>query len=248
MRRYDAGMGAEVARVRVAAPLRHLLAAPHRRGDAVVPVDGVSSLGHVVESLGVPRTEVGELRVGGCSVSASVRPRGDDVVDVLPVRRPQPIADARFLLDVHLGTLARRMRLLGIDTAYRNDATDTELVVQAGAERRVLLTQDRGLLRRRALTAGAYVRGSGADDQLADVLDRFEPPLAPWSRCLACNGRVRPVAKHEVQHLLEQGTRRCYMQFSRCETCGRPYWRGAHARRLDAIVAAAQRRPAGKLS
>ncbi|MBD0324072.1 MAG: hypothetical protein ICV72_11905, partial [Aldersonia sp.] len=154
-------------RVRVAAPLRHLLAAPHRHGDVVVPVYGISSLGHVVESLGVPRTEIGELRIGRRSASASTRPRGGDVIDVLPVRRPQPIADARFVLDVHLGTLARRMRLLGIDTAYRNDAADAELVAQAAAERRVLLTQDRGLLRRRALTAGAYVRGSGADDQLA---------------------------------------------------------------------------------
>jgi hypothetical protein len=238
-RRYHAEMAGNAARLRVAAPLRFLLPVRHRHGDVVVPVDGASSLGHVVESLGVPRTEIGELRIGGRRAPPNTRPRDGDIVDVLPVSRPQRITDPRFVLDVHLGTLARRMRLLGIDVAYRNDAADVELVAQAAAEQRVVLTQDRGLLRRRALTAGAYVRGSRPDDQLDDVLDRFDPPLAPWSRCLACNGNLEPVAKQEVQHLLEPGTRRTYGQFSRCRACGRPYWRGAHAQRLDAAVASA---------
>jgi uncharacterized protein with PIN domain len=213
----------------------------HRDGDVVVPVDGVSSLSHVVESLGVPRTEVGELRVGDQPVPPNTRTRDGDMVDVLPVPRPQRLADPRFLLDVHLGTLARRMRLLGLDVAYRNDADDAELVAQAAAERRIVLTQDRGLLRRRALPSGAYIRGHRPDDQLADVLDRFDAPLAPWSRCLVCNGDLEPVAKHEIEHLLEPGTRRTYGRFSRCRACGRPYWRGAHARRLDAVVASAAR-------
>lgn len=232
-------MGQETAYVRVAEPLRFLLPLRHRCGDVAVPVDGWSSVVHVVESLGVPRTEIGELRISGRPVPSRERPRDGDVIDVLPVPRPQPIPDPRFVLDVHLGTLARRLRLVGIDTAYRNDSTDAELVAQAAAERRVLLTQDRGLLRRRALTAGAYVRGSRSDEQLADVLARFDLPLAPWSRCLVCNGILEPVAKREVQHLLKDGTRRSYTQFCRCRQCGRPFWRGAHAQGLDAIVAAA---------
>jgi len=100
------------------------------------------------------------------------------------------------------------MRLLGIDTAYRNDAADPELVAQGNAEGRVVLTKDRGLLQRRELSAGAYVRGDSPDDQLADVLDRFAPPVAPWTRCLACNGGLDPVAKQEVEHLLEPGPAR----------------------------------------
>jgi len=100
----------------------------------------------------------------------------------------------------------------------------------------VLLTQDRGLLRRGALRAGGYVRGSRPDDQLADVLDRFAPSLNPWTRCPACNGALHPVAKPDVEHLLEPGTRRSYTEFSRCEACGQLYWRGAHADDLAAIV------------
>jgi len=235
-------MSTETATVRVAASLRFLLPVRHRHGEVVVPVEATVSVGHVVEALGVPRTEVGGLIVNGRPADWSARLGRGDVVDVLDVSRPQPLAHPRFVLDVHLGSLARQMRLLGLDVAYRNDADDDELAEQATAEQRVLLTQDRGLLRRRAVVAGAYVRGSRADAQLADVLDRFAPELRPWSRCPACNGELAPVAKDEVEHLLREGTRRTFTEFSRCQACERLYWRGAHARRLEAIVAAASQR------
>ena len=220
----------------VAAELRMFLRPARRDGPVSVACDGVSSLVHVVESLGVPRTEVGSLVVNGSTEGPGYLARGGDVVQVLAVPRPQHPGSARFLLDVHLGALARRLRLIGVDAAYANDADDDDLVSQANAQRRVLLTQDRGLLCRRRLWAGAYVRGAHPDDQLADVLDRFVPPLAPWTRCTACNGQLRPVAKTAVEPLLEPGTRRTYHEFAQCQVCGRVYWRGAHAARLQAIV------------
>jgi uncharacterized protein len=229
--------------VRVAEELCFFLPVGRRHGDVRVDLGpdagAVASLLHVVESLGVPRTEIGELRVAGRAVGPDQRPRDGDVIDVAPVPRPQPVADARFVVDVHLGTLARRMRLLGLDVAYRNDASDPELAEQAASEGRILLTKDRGLLRRRAVPAGAYVRGSRPADQLRDVLGRFDPPLAPWTRCPACNGMLAVVDPSAVRHLLEAGTRRSYTRFSQCVDCGRPYWRGAHARRLEEIVAEA---------
>jgi uncharacterized protein with PIN domain len=240
-RNYHAVMVDErTATIRVAPSLRFLLPARHRDGEVTVEVNGATSLTHLIEALGVPRTEVGSVLVNGRPATLQDRPRPGDVIDVPPVLRPQAVSGARFVLDVHLGTLARWMRLLGIDTAYRNDASDPELVEQGNAEGRVVLTKDRGLLRRRELGAGAYVLGSSPDDQLADVLDRFAPPLAPWTRCLACNGGLEPVEKQRVEHLLEPGTRASYDAFSRCRECGQPYWHGAHAARLDALVALAQ--------
>jgi uncharacterized protein with PIN domain len=227
--------------VEFAPELRLFLASRHRNGRVTVAVDGTSSLGHVVESLGVPLPEVGELLVAGHAVPPAHRPRPGDDVRVLPVRRPQPIPAPRFLLDVHLGTVARRLRLVGVDAAYGNDLDDETLVELAGRERRVLLTQDRGLLRRRKLWLGAFVRGAGPDEQFADLLDRFAPPLAPWTRCTACNGLLAPVRKELIEHLLEPGTRRCHDVCARCEACGRLYWPGAHHRRLEAIVEAAVR-------
>ena len=237
-------MAGEQAELLFADELRMFLAPGYRgTGRARVTCDGTSTLGHVVESLGVPLPEVGALTVDGEPATAARRlSRGSHpVAEVAPVRRPQGVPAPRFVLDVHLGTLARRLRLLGIDTAYANDRDDDALIAQAGAEGRVLLTQDRGLLRRRALWLGAYVRGADPDDQLRDVLDRFAPPLAPWTRCTACNGVLAPTRKADVERLLPPGTRRTYQDFARCTGCGRVYWRGAHSRRLAGIVARAAR-------
>ena len=225
----------------IAAELRLFLRPDRRSAPVAVALDGTSSLGHVVESLGVPLTEAGRLLVNGEPAAPGYRPRNADVVTVEPVRRPQQLAAARFVLDVHLGTLARRLRLVGVDAAYANDAGDDALIEQANADRRVLLTQDRGLLRRRALWLGAYVQGARPDDQFRDVLDRFRPPLAPWTRCPACDGPLSPVAKAAVATVLPPGTRRTYQTFSRCCSCGQVYWHGAHSKRLEQIINSAVR-------
>ena len=124
----------------VAAELRLFLRPGRRSGPVAVALDGTSSLGHVVESLGVPLTEAGRLLVNGEPAAAGYRPCTADVVTVEAVRRPQQLRPARFALDVHLGTLARRLRLVGVDAAYANDADDDALIEQANAGRRVLLT------------------------------------------------------------------------------------------------------------
>ena len=231
-------MTAPEAELRFAAELLIFLA-PRRRPAHRIACDGTSTLGHVIESLGVPLPEVGQLTVDGQPKSPGYRLRGGESVEVRAVRRPQPLPPAGFVLDVHLGTLARWLRLIGLDAAYANDAGDDALIERANAEERVLLTKDRGLLRRRKLRQGAYVRGTKADDQLRDVLDRFAPPLAPWTRCLSCNGPLSAADKAGVEHLLRPGTRRTHDVFARCAECGQVYWRGAHSARLEAVVSEA---------
>jgi uncharacterized protein with PIN domain len=225
--------------VEFAAELHLFLPGERRRGATALRTDGVSTLGHVVESLGVPLTEVGALLVDGQEVPTAHVPAAGESVSVRPVRRPQqvPGAPLRFLLDVHLGTLARRLRLLGVDTAYEStDIGDPALAARSAAERRVMLSRDRGLLRRRELWAGAFVYSTRPDDQLRDVLDRFQPELRPWTRCTACNGMLRQASKEEVADQLKGGTQRSYDVFAQCGECGRAYWKGAHHEQLEAIV------------
>jgi len=229
-------MVAQQAELRFADELLMFLPPRHRTGQVRVTCDGTSTLGHVIESLGVPLPEVGRLAVDGAPAAPGHRLGAAQSVTIEAVHRPQRVPHPRFVLDVHLGTLARRLRLLGVDTAYANDRDDDDLIEQANAEGRVLLTKDRGLLCRRKLSTGAYVRGTRTDDQLRDVLDRFAPPIAPWTRCPACNGPLHAAARDEVEHLLLPGTRRTYHEFARCADCGRAYWRGAHSARLEAIV------------
>ena len=92
---------------------------------------------------------------------------------------------------------------------------------------------------RRALRWAAYVHGQRCDDQIADVLQRFAPPLRPWTRCLVCNGLLERVDVKDVADQLQPGTLRTYCDYVRCNRCGQPFWRGAHARSLQVAVAAA---------
>lgn len=222
------------------APELHIFVDARRRvGRTVAVTDGVSTLGHVVESLGVPLTEVGELLVDGRTVSTAHVPAAGESVEVRPVPRPQRIEGAplRFLLDVHLGTLARRMRLLGIDTAYEStDIGDPALAARSAAERRVLLSRDRGLLRRRELWAGAYVYSTRPEQQLRETLERFAPELSPWERCVSCNGALVRTTKDSVRAEIKDGTEHAYDAFAKCADCGQVYWQGAHHARLELIV------------
>ena len=225
-------------RITFAPELHVFVAAPRRAGRTAVRTDGVSTLGHVVESLGVPLTEAGALTVDGREVRHGHIPGAGEEVSVHGVVRPQAVpGPPRFLLDVHLGTLARRLRLLGVDAAYETpDIGDAALAARSAAEQRVMLSRDRGLLRRREIWAGAYIYSHRPEEQLRDVLGRFAPPLAPWSRCSACNGRLQEAAKESVHQQIEHGTERAYEVFARCVDCDQVYWRGAHHARLEAIV------------
>ncbi|MDX3070327.1 Mut7-C RNAse domain-containing protein, partial [Streptomyces sp. ND04-05B] len=192
---------------------------PHGRRAGATPLatDGVSTLGHVVESLGIPLTEVGALVVDGHEVAVSHIPAHGESVTVRPVEGPQrvPGPPRRFLPDGHLGTLARRPRLLGVDTAYEStDIGDPALATRSATEQRVLLSRDRGLLRRRELWAGAYVYSTHPEEQLGDILARFAPDLHPWTRCTACNGLLKPATKEQVADRLEGGTQKSYDVFA----------------------------------
>ncbi|MFF7364934.1 Mut7-C RNAse domain-containing protein [Streptomyces sp. NPDC008125] len=230
--------------VEVAPELRLFVAHERRKGVTALVTDGVSTLGHVVESLGVPLTEAGALVVDGAEVAVSHVPRSGEHLAVGAVERPQrvPGAPLRFLLDVHLGTLARRLRLLGVDAAYESeDIGDPALAALSARERRVMLSRDRGLLRRRELWAGAYVYSDRPEEQLRDVLGRFAPVLVPWSRCTACNGTLREADKDAVADRLKHGTQAAYDVFAQCTVCERVYWRGAHHGHLETVVADALR-------
>jgi uncharacterized protein len=240
------------ATIRFYAGLRDLAWDADSLGEVEVRVEARRSVKDAIESCGVPHTEVDLLLVNGDSVGFERLIAAGDRVSVFPPFaaldvaalsrvRPPPIVPPRFLLDVHLGRLAERLRVLGVDTAYRNDTDDHELAAQAAAGPRWLLTRDRALLMRASVVHGYLVRATDPREQTAEVLRRFAltAGLRPFTRCARCNGPLEPVAKSAVQHLLEPGTRAEHHEFARCRDCAQVYWKGAHHRTLQQFVAEA---------
>jgi uncharacterized protein len=222
-----------------------------RHGNVEIPIGAPRSVKDVVESAGVPHPEIDLLLVDGTSVGFDHLIRGGERVTVYPafhaiditvtsrVRPPAP--EPRFVCDVHLGRLTRRLRLLGFDTWYRSDTDDDELADVAVGEERILLTRDRGLLMRRVIVHGYCPRSGDADVQTAEVLRRFDfaGHVAPLSRCARCNGLLRPVAKEVVLDRLPPRTRIEHQQFAQCTRCDHVYWPGSHTPRIGQFVDAA---------
>lgn len=203
----------------------------------------------MIEGLGVPHTEIDLILVNGESVDFSYVVQDGDRVAVYPVfeavditplvrLRPQPLREPRFVLDVHLGRLAGYLRLLGFDALYRNDYPDEELARISSQQERILLTRDRGLLKRREVTHGYCLRTTNPRRQLLEVLRRFDlaGTVEPFKRCMRCNGLLETVDKSEIRHRLPPKTAHYYDEFRRCRVCGQIYWQGSHYQRLKQFI------------
>jgi uncharacterized protein len=221
-------------------------------GERTVPVGAPRSVKDVIEACGVPHTELGLVLVDQHPVGFDHRLTGGERVAAYPPFHhldlgdtttvlPPPIAP-RFVLDVHLGTLTRRLRLLGFDAWYRTDTDDHELAAVAVEQQRILLTRDRKLLMRRVITHGYCPRSDDPEHQAIEVVRRFElgSSLAPFTRCVTCNGLLRRVTRAEVVHLLPPRTRTTFDTFTRCTECGQVYWPGSHVDAVDEFVSRAR--------
>jgi uncharacterized protein len=239
--------------VRAYAELNEFLG-PESRGVTVRrPFRTHQTVKDVLEAMGIPHTEIDLILVNGNAVEFAYRPTVGDRIAVYPVfealdigptarLRPVPLRDPRFVIDVNLGRLARLLRLLGFDVWWSSDADDQTLADISVGQRRILLTRDRALLKRRVITHGLFVRSDDPEEQTLEVIRRLDlrQRLAPFTRCVRCNGRLVVAPKDEVIDQLEPLTRRYYDDFSRCAECGRIYWRGSHraglVRRVEGLL------------
>ena len=207
-----------------------------------------ASVKDLIESFGVPHTEVDVILVNGKSVNFSYIVRPGDHVRVYPISespavgplihlREHPLREPRFVVDSNLGQLARYLRLLGFDVVYRNDFTDREVAQIADRDNRVVLTRDRALLQHKIITHGFFVRTDKPREQVKEVLSRLQLRSAvhPFTRCLRCNGELETVNKEVVLDQLEPKTKKYYERFRRCKQCGQAYWKGSHFHRMEKL-------------
>jgi len=237
------------ATFRFYAELNDLLPFPRRFADFVHHFQGSPSVKDVIESLGVPHTEVEVILVDGEPQGFQYHLQDGDRVSVYPVFealdvgeaarvRAAPLREPRFVLDVHLGKLAAYLRLLGFDATYDRGMQDPELARLSASEQRILLTRDRQLLMRSQVTHAHLVRSLEPRVQCVEVVRRFDLVglAAPFTRCLRCNARLSRVEISGVADRVPAWVRAQASEVTRCNACDRVYWRGTHFDRLERLA------------
>jgi uncharacterized protein with PIN domain len=242
-------MPARRATFRFYAELNDLLPRPRRFVDFVHGFQGSPSVKDVIESLGVPHTEVEVILVNGNPQGFEYRLQDADRVSVYPMFesldvgegarvRARPLREPRFVLDVHLGKLAAYLRLLGFDSIYDLRMQDADLARRSASEQRILLTRDRQLLKRNEVTHAHLVRSLEPRQQCVEVVRRFDLVglAAPFTRCLRCNGRLSRAEIGAVAERVPAWVRARASEVTRCEGCDRVYWKGTHFDRLERLT------------
>jgi len=237
------------ARFRFYAELNDFLPSGKRQVPFEYEFTGNPSIKDAVEAIGVPHPEVDLVVVGGVSVGWEYHLRGgDDVavypmfeaVDISPVvrLRAAPLRATRFVVDVHLGRLARWLRMLGFDTAYDARCDDARIIEVAASEGRVILTRDRGLLKNARVTHGYWVRSTNPRAQIEEVVGRLDlrSQFAPFTRCMECNGTIDECALEEVRDQVPPKARERSRRFYRCNQCRKVYWEGTHVERMRRLI------------
>jgi uncharacterized protein with PIN domain len=239
----------KVALFRFYEELNDFLPRENRKTEFQYRFSGRPSIKDAIEAIGVPHTEIEIIVVNKESVGFDYHLDNGDRVGVYPVfesldvtpllrLRGEPLRDTRFVVDVHLGKLARLLRMLGFDTAYKRDFDDKELVKLAVEENRIVLTRDRGLLKTSAVTHGYCVRSEDPLRQAREIVRRFDlsSNVKPFHRCMVCNGRLVVADKNDVLDRLPLKTAKYFGEFSQCERCGKVYWKGSHFEHMKTSV------------
>ena len=202
-----------------------------------------------IESLGIPLSEVDLVLVNGQPVSRSHRLFENDYISVYPAfetldiselkeNNVPPLRITRFILDAHLGKLAKYLRMLGFDTLYQNDFEDSEIVEKAAGENRIILTRDKNLLKSIKVTHGYYVRAIEKHDQLREVVRKFDlySQFKSFTRCMTCNAELVSIEKHKIMHNIPPEVANSFEEFFYCAHCEKVYWKGSHFNKMEEFI------------
>lgn len=214
-----------------------------------ITLKGNPSVKDTIEALGIPHTEVDLILVNSKPVEFTYRLKDKDYISVYPVFESLDISDItilrdnglrspKFVLDSHLGKLARYLRLLGFDTIYNNDFEDQEIIKISLNDNRIILTRDKGILKNNAVTHGYYIRSQKPKEQINEVIRRFnlESLIKPFTVCSLCNGEIVSVTKDLVKAQLKSLTKKHYNKFFMCSRCKKIYWEGSHYDRIKNFI------------
>ncbi|MEA3475356.1 MAG: Mut7-C RNAse domain-containing protein [Candidatus Cloacimonadota bacterium] len=199
------------------------------------------SIKDMIESLGIPHTQVDFILSNNNAVDFNYIVQNGDEISVYPVfesldiqniskLRPTPLRQIKFIADVHLGKLARYLRMLGFDTLYQNNYTPNQILKISKLEKRIILTKSRELLKRKEVTHGYCITESNLEIRLKRVLNRFNlyDSIIPFSRCMICNTNLESVSKEKIIDRIPKKVKEWQKEFKICPNCNKIYWKGTH--------------------
>lgn len=229
--------------------LNDFLPPPKRKKKFELNFSGFQSIKDIIESQRVPHTEIDLIIVNGKSVGFDYKLKEGDDVAVYPVfesfdvsslqrLRAKPLRKPKFVLDVHLGTLARYMRMFGFDAKYQNDFSDEQIIEISLKEKRTILTRDLGILKRSIVTHGYWVRNTKPVKQIEEIIGRFDlrNEIKEFSRCIECNTILKPIEKDKVIDKIPAKVKSRMNEFYICTGCNKIYWKGDHYTKMRLLV------------
>jgi uncharacterized protein with PIN domain len=210
---------------------------------------GRVSVKDMIESLGVPHTEIDLILVNETSVGFDYIVNDNDIISIYPEfesldisnlqhLRSKPLRSPKFVVDVHLGKLARYLRMLGFDCIYKNAYNNFEIIDISLKEKRTILTKDRSILKNKMVTHGYWVRNDKPERQTIEVINRFDLKklTKEFSRCLDCNNVLIEEKKENIIDKIPPKVKNYHNEFYRCISCKKIYWRGSHYERMQKLV------------
>jgi uncharacterized protein with PIN domain len=207
------------------------------------------TVGEVAESIGIPLSEIKLVLVNSETVDYSKRLKENDFISLYPAFEQiniSPVSGAMgrdkefpsFILDAHLGKLAKYLRMLGFDTLYQNNYIDRQIIDIAADEGRMILTRDKILLKSKEAQQGYYVRAIEKHEQLKEIVGKFglAGKFRSFTRCMMCNAEMEKKSKVEVLDKIDAGTARIFSEFLYCPGCDKVFWKGSHFERKEKLI------------
>jgi len=207
------------------------------------------TIGEAIESLNVPLSEVDMVLINSKPAEMNQTLHENDYISVYPVfesfdispvsnNHKKPLRTTRFILDAHLGKLAKYLRMLGFDTLYRNDYEDSEIIAIARQENRIILTRDKPLLKSKKVQHGYYVRATEKHEQLVEVVRKFDlyNQFQSFTRCMTCNAGLVPKEKDAIINKINPDTASAFDEFYYCPDCDKVFWKGSHFERMEKLI------------
>ncbi|MFC1972289.1 Mut7-C RNAse domain-containing protein [Chloroflexota bacterium] len=143
-------------------------------------------------------------------------------------------SELRFIVDCNVGKLARWLRMMGYDATLFTGDDDSQMIIAALRQERVILTRDTRIMKMGVVTGNwvraVFIESEEPEHQIRQVIDNLhlDCRFKPFTICLECNQALTEVTREEVKDRVPPYVFQTQDQYMECPQCHRMYWQGTH--------------------